>query len=63
MKELKEEATSRENGTEEAKGGGFYYQPLYTVDIETICMHYFDQCDKTEINLKWVQLKIAMQWD
>lgn len=52
MKELKEEATSRENGTEEAKGGGFYYQPLYTVDIETICMHYFDQCDKTEINLK-----------
>jgi len=28
MKELKEEATSRENGTEEAKGGGFYYEPL-----------------------------------
>lgn len=36
MKELKE-ATSRESGTEEAKGGDFYYEPLCTVDTETIC--------------------------
>lgn len=35
MKELKE-ATSRESGTEEAKGD-LYYEPLSTVDTETIC--------------------------
>lgn len=49
MKELKD-ATSRESWTEKAKGGDFYYEPLCTVDIETICMHYFDKFDKTEIN-------------
>lgn len=49
MKELKE-AISRESRTEEAKGEGFYSQPLCTVHTETICLHYFDQHDKTEIN-------------